>query len=122
MTLGFSKSPFSNDLYIQYLLSKFGLIFYQEITQSSLHDSSNSDAKPTVGDFLELMVKCTRCRILMEIFEKISSNLPTLVKNFQKTGESTNLVLFANRTKPGTVLIESVLSGESLYTYMVPRS
>ena len=36
-------------------------------------------------------------------------------KNRTKPGNPYYLVLFANRTKPGTVLIETVLSGESLY-------
>ena len=37
------------------------------------------------------------------------------LKNRTKLGNSYYLVLFVNRTKPGTVLIETVLSGESLY-------
>ena len=35
-------------------------------------------------------------------------------KNRTKPGNPYYLVLFVNRTKPGTVLIETVLSGESL--------
>ena len=36
-------------------------------------------------------------------------------KNRTKWGNPYYLVLFVNRTKPGTILIETVLSGESLY-------
>ena len=37
-------------------------------------------------------------------------------KNHTKPGNPYYLVLFVNRTKLGTVLIETVLSGESLYS------
>ena len=36
-------------------------------------------------------------------------------KNRTKPGNPYYLVLFENRTKPGTVLSETVLSGDSLY-------
>ena len=43
-------------------------------------------------------------------------NVPTkFEKNRTKPGNPHYLVLFENRTKPGTVLNETVLSGDSLY-------
>ena len=51
-------------------------------------------------------------------------NIPTkFEKNRTKQGNPYYLVLFENRTKPGTVLSETVLSGDSLYiistTYVI---
>ena len=44
-------------------------------------------------------------------------NIPTKFdKNHTKPGNLYYLVLFENRTKPGTILSETVLSGDSLYT------
>ena len=45
-----------------------------------------------------------------------NENIPTKSeKNRTKPGNPYYLVLFENRTKPGTVLSETVLSGDSLY-------
>ena len=73
---------------------------------------------------MELMTKCTRIRIRKEIFENISSNFDkfwAVLTNFSekiskknlkdrtKPGNMYYLVRFVNRTKLGTVLIETVL-------------
>ena len=53
-------------------------------------------------------------RLIMKCWKKL--NVPTkFEKNRTKPGNPYYLVLFENRTKPGTVLSETVLSGDSLY-------
>ena len=47
-------------------------------------------------------------------------NIPTKFEiNRTKSGNPCYLVLFENRTKPGTVLSETVLSGDSLYFVLI---
>ena len=49
---------------------------------------------------------------------KKKRNIPTkFEKNRTKARNPYYLVLFENRTKPGTVLSETVLSGDPLYFY-----
>ena len=55
-------------------------------------------------------------RLIVKCWKK--GNIPTKFekkKNRTKPGNPHYLVLFENRTKPGTVLSETVLSGDPLY-------
>ena len=53
-------------------------------------------------------------RLILKFWKKL--NIPTKYeKNRTKPGNPYYLVLFENRTKPGTVLSETVLSGDPLY-------
>ena len=53
-------------------------------------------------------------RLIVKVGKKL--NIPTkFEKNRTKPGNPYFLVLFENRTKPGTVLSETVLSGDPLY-------
>ena len=53
-------------------------------------------------------------RLIVKCWKKL--NIPTKYeKNRTKPGNPYYLVLFENRTKPGTVLSETVLSGDLLY-------
>ena len=57
-------------------------------------------------------------RLIVKHWKKI--NVPAKYeKNRTKPGNPHYLVLFENRTKPGTVLNETVLSGDSLYKLLV---
>ena len=52
-------------------------------------------------------------RLIVKVGKKL--NIPTkFEKNRTKPGNPYYLVLFENRTKPGTILSETILSGDSL--------
>ena len=76
---------------------------------------SNADAKSKVDDFSEFLTKLIRIGILTRFLNKFTEILNCFGETLTNFSEKKNLKNLKNRTIPGIALIETILSGDSLY-------